>query len=189
MRIEDVSVLCMLYLSFCQTQKMGFLWIGMVVQWKCYCISKSNSAPKYTSVNAKLYPSMWWNYSGFYNNTSKLGTWRWGQWPQSKWGFGCGGQGQLQASCRRGSHSQGRPRPMGAAFICGSATGPGQSCGPTASQPCPWPRAAGPDFPALPGTLAGGGGMGLLSAKIATACLVITLSSWLPLLIPDSQCG
>lgn len=126
----------MLYISYCQTQKMGFLWIGMVMQWKCYHISKSISAPKYTNVNAKLCSSMWLNYSSFYNNIHKLGTWRWGQWPKGKWGFSCGDQGQLRASCRRGSHSQSPPRPMGAAFTWGSAAGPGQSCSPTTSQPC-----------------------------------------------------
>jgi len=52
----------------------------------------------------------------------------------------------------------------------------------------PWPRAAGPVLPALPSALAGGGGMGLLLAKMATAHLVIMLSSWLPLLIPDNKC-
>lgn len=150
MQTEVVSVLCMLYISYCWTQKMVFLWIGMVVQWKCYHTSKSVSAPKYTNVNAKLYSSMHWNYSSFYNNICKLGTRRWGQWPKGKSGFGCGGQGQLRAGCWRGSHSLGRPHPVGAAFIWGSAVGPGQSFSPTASQPClslamgRWPRPPGP---------------------------------------------
>lgn len=63
------------------------------------------------------------------------------------------------------------------------------SAPPHRSPACPWPWAAGPDLLALPGALAGGGGMGLLLGKMATACLVITLGSRLPLLIPDNKCG
>lgn len=65
----------------------------MEMPWECYHISKPISALKYTNVNAKLYSSMWWNYSSFYNNRCKLGTWS--PWLQGKWEFGC----RVRASC------------------------------------------------------------------------------------------
>lgn len=184
MQIEEVSVLCIFSVSYCQIQKWG-LWMVSVwynenatVFWNQVLLS--SIAGKY-----KLCSSIWWNYPGFYKNTRELGICRWGQ--QSKeMGIWLG----VWVSCWKGSHSQGQPCSKGAAFIPGSAAGPDQSCSPSTLLPCVslardcWCR---PHSPAhCPGW---GGSVGLLPAKVATDCLVIMHGSQLPLLIPHNKCG
>lgn len=152
--------------------------------WECYHISKPISALKYTNVNAKLYSSMWWNYSSFYNNRCKLGTWRWGPWLQGKWGFGC----RVRASCELAAGGAGTAGAHLTPWELPSAEalpwGPARAAAPLRRSPaCPWPWATGADLPALPCALDG-----VMGWEFSWQS-VIMLSSRLPLLISDNKCG
>lgn len=167
-----------------------FLWIELIVQWKCYHILKSSSALKYTDVGAKLCSSMWWNYPSFYKNTCELGTCRWGQWSKVDGDLAMG----VRVSCKAAAGGAATARaslvpgelPSSQVLLQGLA----RAAAPLHCCPVfPWLWAAGPDYPVLPTAWAGGSSMRLLPAKMTTACLVIMLRSQLPLLIPHKKCG
>lgn len=168
---EEVSVLCIFYVSYCQIQKHGvcewFLWIAMVVQWKYYCTLKSSSAVKYTDISMKLCSSMWWNYPSFYKNTCELGTCRWGQWSKEMriwlWGSGSAAKPLEGGAATARANLVARELPSSQVPLQGLA----RAAAPLHCCPaCPWLWAAAPGHTVLPTAQAGGGTSGLLPLPV-----------------------